>query len=109
SWALKYPESYAYFVDETSWVYGGGACPAAQFTETLPAGGTLRSRWVWNGFTSNAASGSRPAPGGAMEIAASFYLGEPRSSTQLGDLVSDGLNGAHYSDIDAGDVVADVC
>ena len=29
SWALKYPESYAYFVDETSWVHGGGACPAA--------------------------------------------------------------------------------
>ena len=102
SWALKYPESYAYFVDETSWVYGGGACPAAQFTETLPAGGTLRSRWVWNGFTSNAASGSRPAPGGAMEIAASFYLGEPRSPTQLRVLVPVRVTGAHDPYITAG-------
>ena len=83
SWALKYPESYAYFADETSWVYGGGACPAAQFTETLPAGRTLRSRWVWNGFLSNAVAGSRPAPGGPIEIAGSFSLGVYGSITRL--------------------------
>src|SRR5439155_4814960 len=41
AWALKYPESYAYFADETSWAHRGGACPAAQFTEILPAGATL--------------------------------------------------------------------
>src|SRR3989442_5426636 len=74
TWALQYPESYAYFADETIWPHRGGACPAAQFTEILPAGGTRRSRWVWDGYTSNAASGSRAAPGGQMEIVASFFL-----------------------------------
>jgi len=83
AWALKYPESYAYFADETSWAHRGGACPAAQFMEILPAGATRRSRWVWNGYISNAASGSRAAPGGQMEIVGSFFLGEPQSTTQL--------------------------
>ena len=81
-WALRHPESYARFFDEVTWgilAQGGQgrACPAVVLTETLPAGQSLVSRWAWDGTVDFAYAGRRPAPGGEIEVAGTFYVKEP--------------------------------
>ena len=80
SWALRNGETYANFVVEEHWnlakIWGGVACPAAEFVETMAAKTTLRTRWVWDGMVNGGFAGTRPAPTGPLDVVGSFTLAE---------------------------------
>jgi hypothetical protein len=85
-WLLKDGQVYVYFVDEVTWdarALGGRACPAAMFVETLPAKGTLRSRFAWDGQVRGGIAPARPAPSGSIDVIGSISLGDTNASTPL--------------------------
>jgi hypothetical protein len=85
-WLMKDGQVYMYFVDEVTWntrALGGRACPAAIFVETLPAKGTLRSRFAWDGQVRGGIAPARPAASGSIEVVGSISLGDTNASTPL--------------------------